>query len=266
MPKPANVAKSTLLNKVSKLTKGAYKTVRDSAPKIKGGGGFPNNLTGLVARLTSWKMDEDKNGNPYFAFTFIGCSPEEIKGKRASKMHFIKDSPAGSKFPKSAESRLEECLSDIKLMGGETEGTELEDLPTILNNLVETKPYIEINTWAPAATKANPSPQVNYFIQGIADYTPDEQDETVEQETESQDQDSNLQDSESTNADGTDQESQGSEFSAIQVGEVYYYKGNADKAASEHEVLAIDTKKEELKLKQLSTKKIRTGVKWTDLE
>lgn len=154
----AKASQSKTLAKLKKRSKGAWSRSRETEAKAKGQM-LPGGITKGVAQLSSYKLDEDKNGDPYFSITGIVMEPEEFAGMKAVTFHSIKETKQ-----KTVEDKLDGLSSDIQLLGGEVDGTDLDDLPGILKGLVEDSPFYFFNTWAPDETRG-----AFVFIQGLAE-------------------------------------------------------------------------------------------------
>lgn len=164
-----SVDRAKIMNSLKKKAKGAYKKARDTEARAKGQV-LPGGLTRAVAKLSSWDVGPDKNGNPFFKITGIVQEPAEYEGMKAVTMHFISETQN-----KTIEDKLAALVSDIKLLGGETEGTEVDDLPDILENLVQQQPYYYFNTWKPEEDRG-----AMVMIQGLAQDWNDDEDDTEE--------------------------------------------------------------------------------------
>lgn len=171
----AKVNKSQLLAKMKKRAKGAWSRARSTEAKARGST-LPGGITRGVAQFTSYKFDADKKGNPYFMLTGIVKEPAEFAGCRATVFHGIRETQT-----KTVEDKLDALSADIQLLGGETEGTDIDDLPGILDGLVKEKPHFYYNTWQPEGQ------QTMVFIQGLADDWEPEDDEDAEEEPEEED-------------------------------------------------------------------------------
>lgn len=179
-------ATSAILGKIAKTTKGAYSKSRETEAKAKGGQ-LPPGLIGAIARFTGYKFDQTKDGVPYVSLSGVVCEPQDCRGKKLSVTTFIQDSKPSSKFPKTAEDRLEELINNIKLICGSDQdkldaiaGSDLEDLPGILDDMKGL--YFTFETWVGKKTKDYPNPQTQINIQGGAeDYEPAEPEETIEE-------------------------------------------------------------------------------------
>ncbi len=198
----AKVSKSVLLAKMKKRAKGAWKKSQKAETKVKGQT-LPDGIVRGVARLSSYKFDSTKKGDPYFSITGIVVEPEELAGARASIQHFIKATQQ-----KTVQDKLDGLSSDMQLLGCEVEGTDIDDLPQILQDRCDEKPYFYFNTWKPPADKRNPNPSTLVFIQGIAeDYEGAEEDEEeVEDEEDNTEEEEEEEEEESEEEEAEEEE------------------------------------------------------------
>jgi len=268
----AKVSKSKLLAKLKKRAKGAWSRSREQAPKAKGSQ-LPGGIIRGVAQLSSYKLDEDKNGNPYFMITGIVKSPEELAGARAMVSHFIRVTQArGGRPGKSVEDKLNELSSDLQLLGIDVEGIDLDDIPDILKARVAEKPHFYFNTFAPPPTKDNPSPGTFVFVQGLAEDWEDDdgeeepEDEEDDEEPDDDDDDDEEEKGKDTGEDEKSDEDEEPETFIPEKEEVYGYKATAKGAKADCEVTAVQKSRETVSLKRLSDSKTFKNVPWSKLE
>lgn len=253
---------SELMSKLKKNAAGAWDKSKETAPKAKGSR-IPGGLTQAVARLSSYSFKENKKGQPYFMINFVVVAPSELSGVRGNVMHTIAETKT-----KTVEDKLNSLSSDIQLLGGDTSGTSVDDLPKILAGLCEEKPHFYFNTWTPPATKEYPDPQTMIFIQKRADdYTPSDSD--LEDPTTASD------DSGDDSGDGNGDDGSAEDGSSTagdekpwepSVGEVYYYKPNAKATKKEHEVTMVNKGKKTVSLKSIDKGVVFKDVAWDKLE
>ncbi len=193
----ATKEQSKTLAVLKKKSKGAFARARKTEAAAAGQQ-LPDGLVKAVARLDSYKLALDKNQNPYFAITGVVKEPEEYKGMKATSLHFIKETTG--QYAKSVEERLEKLVSDIKLLGGETDEAEIDDLPIILEELVEEHPHYFFNTWKPDADRS-----AMVMIQGLAEDWEDD-DEDIEETEEDEDEEAPFDEDEEEEDEETEDE------------------------------------------------------------
>ena len=159
--------KSNVMAKLNKRAGRSWKNARETEAKAKGSQ-LPGGIVRGVAQLSAFKIDEDKKGNPYVFLTGTVQEPDDFFGLKATAQHFIKATDT-----KTVEDKLEGLVSDLKLLGADTvEESDIDDLPAIIEGLVEEAPFFFFNTWAPD------DGNTFVFIQGLAeDFEPEEGDE-----------------------------------------------------------------------------------------
>jgi len=140
----ASTEQAKLINKLKMKTKGAWNESRSVDARAKGSQ-LPGGIINGVAKLSSWKMGEDKNGNVYFMINGIVVEPSEYAGQRATVSHFISETKT-----KTVKQKLDALSSDLQLLRpGSTEGTDIDDVPGILAELCEEQRHFYFNTWKP---------------------------------------------------------------------------------------------------------------------
>jgi hypothetical protein len=277
----AKTSESQILAELAKKATGAWNGARGNEPKVKGQR-LPGGIINGIAKLKSFKLDRDKNRNPYIAITASVIEPEEYAGCRATKMHFLKSTPK-----KPLKDRIEDLISDIQLLGegqsedGEsyTEGTTIDDCPRLLKELCEQGVVFKFNTWCPPKDKRNPDPQTMIFIQGVAeDYEADgeveaeeeedaeKEDETPEEdETASTEEDPEEEDGEEDKAEENDTED-GEEDWTPAKDEIYNYKASAKGKAQECKVTSVSITKKTVTVVRVSDSKKFANIAWDKLE
>lgn len=278
----AKASRSKLMNKLKKRSKGGWKRARSAEAKAKGSQ-LPGGLINAIAKLSAWKMDEDKNGNPYFTLTGTVKEPEEYEGMKATVMHFIKATQT-----KTVEDKLEELSSDLQLLSGDqpmgvngvrVSESDVDDLPDIIEGLVEDGPYFKFNTWKPDEDRS-----AMVFIQGLADdYEGDDEDEDYEEEDAEEDdgeeEEYDEDDAEEEDGDDEDEEEEEADDDADddeeededddwepQKEDVYLYKASPRGKPQECEVRTVSVKAKAVTLKRVSDGKVFKGVSWDKLE
>jgi len=178
-----NKTHSKILAKAKKKSKGAWKRARKAAPRAKGAS-LPGGIVNGIAKLNSYDIKEDKNGNPYVTITGIVHEPEECESMKATIMHFISESQT-----KSIEDKLEALSSDLQLLGADVSETDVDDWGNVLADLCEEGPFFKFNTWKP-----DDDSNAFVFIQGLAEDWEDEDPDDDEEEEE--DDDDEIEDEE----------------------------------------------------------------------
>jgi len=281
-------SKSRLLAKLKKKSKGAWKRSRETEARAKGSM-LPDGIVRGVAKLSSYKFDEDKNGNPYFMITGIVVEPSEYAGQRATTSHFIKETQT-----KTVEDKLDGLSSDIQLLGGDVSGAEIDDLPDLLEGLCKDGPHYFFNTWKPD------NGQTMVFIQGLADdWEPEEDEEDADdedaddsdedeeeddaEEDEGEDEDPEDEDAEEEDEDepdpededegdeeDPDDEDEGDEEEEDdwepEKGDVYLYATSSRSKPKECEVISVNKRAGTVNLKRASDGKTLNKVAWDKLQ
>jgi len=275
--KKQSASKAKLLNKLKRKAKGAWNKARETEGKARGSQ-LPGGIVKGVAKLTSWKLDEDKNHNPYFVISGTVKEPEEFEGLRASVMHFISESQYAT-----VEEKLEKLASDIQLLGGETDEADLDDLPNILADLVEAGPHFFYNT---SEFKRNDgSVSVSVFIQGLAEDWDEEDSEEEEPEEEAEedeeeyeeeyeeeeeeveeDEEEEASEEEDEEEEGEDEEAEEEEDWEPEKAEIYLYKATPRGKPQECKVTAVQKRAQTVNLQRLSDKKAFKGIEWDKLQ
>ena len=263
--------------KLKKKSKGAWKRSRESAPAAKGSM-LPDGIVRGVAKLSSYKFDEDKNGNPYFMLTGIVVEPSELAGQRATASHFIKETQS-----KTVEQKLDGLSSDVQLLGGDVDGTEIDDLPGIIEGLVAEGPHFFFNTWKPD------NGQTMVFIQGLADDWEPEEEDADEEEEDDADEDSEDEEDEDEDegdaeeADAEDEEDEEDEDGGEDEedeedaeededdwepakGDIYLYKASPRGKGKECSVSSVNKTNQTVGLKRVEDSKVFKAVAWDKLE
>jgi len=267
----ASKATSKLLKKLGKKD---WKKAR-SATVTPRGSALPAGIIRGVARVTGWKIDEDKNGDPYIFINLVVCSPETSKDVKAQAQYFIHETKT-----KTAEQKLAELTSDLKLLGCDLDGTTEKDLPKILKKLKKDAPYLYFNT----VSYGTGDPML--FIQKLAkDYEEDEasddedeEEDSDEDESEDEDEDDKDDDSDDEDEDESDDEDDEDEDEDEDEEEeedapwipakddIYLYKPPKKKKGVEARGTKVSEKKKTVSLKEEGGKKVWKDVSWTKLK
>ena len=259
--------KSKLMNKLKKTAKGSWKRSREKAPQAKGSQ-LPGGIIRGVAQLSSYKFDEDKNGNPYFFLTGVVKEPEELAGCKASAQHFIKETQQ-----KSVQDKLDGLSSDLQLLGAQLEGTNIDDIPGIIADLVKQKPHFLFNT---VSFKDDQGERTYVFIQGLAEGWEDSDDDAESEDEEDDDGDDeddvDTPDEEDDDDDGDDSdedEGDGDEDDEEwepKKKDVYLYKSTPKGKSKEVEIIGVNKKKETVTAKRIEDGKVFKNIGWDKLE
>lgn len=157
------VSRTAFMNRVKKRAKGGWGEARNTEAKAKGAQ-LPDGIVNGVAQFTAYKMDFDKKGNPYIMLQGMVHEPEECARMKASTFHRITESKDDKgRVRKTVQDKLEDLSSDLQLLGCDVSEIDLDDLPDLLEALVEAAPFYRFNT-----VKFGNGP-VNVFIQGEAE-------------------------------------------------------------------------------------------------
>lgn len=280
-------AASKLLQGMKRRAKGAWKRSRETEVKARGGGGLPGGIENGVAKLIGWKLDNTKKGDPYVSLTGKVLEPEEHEGRKATISHFIKATEQ-----KTVEDKLNELSSDIQLLIGDDDpklmrrfqSADLDDLPAIIQELVDSERIFLFNTWKP-----DPDRMAMVFIQGLhedqeMDLEEDEDEEDYEEEDDTEEDDEeegdddeewepdDEEDDEEGDEDDEDDEDGDEEAEAEeddwepQKGEIYLYKASPRGKPAECEVTSVNTRKQTVSLKRCRDNKIFKLIDWDRLE
>lgn len=292
----ASVDRAKMLQTLKARSKGAFKTSKKKEVVVKGSR-LPDGLVGAVAVFSSWKLDKDKKGDPYFALTGIGQEPENIVGARVTKMHYMKSSPKVT-----IAEKWDKLCNDIKLIGGEDCLDECEsedDIPAVLDRLVKEKAAYTFNTWLPPKDKQNPNPSLVIMLQGnLPDYEAPEPEEEIEEEEEEETEEAETEEEEEeeekpkkkpvkksakkpepepeeeeeeTEEETEEEEEEETEEEAEEGDwkpekkEIYQYKATPKAKPEECQVIKVDEESETVSLKRMKDSKVFRDVAWAEL-
>jgi transcription antitermination factor NusG len=103
-------SQSKILAKLQKRSKGAYQKVKDHEAKA-GGRSLPGGIEGGIAEITNAKLDETKNGDPYFFIYSTVTSPPEYQGVFVGLMYQLYEDQYAT-----LEDKFDRLCNDLKLM------------------------------------------------------------------------------------------------------------------------------------------------------
>lgn len=158
----AATSRTAFMNRLKKRAKGGWAASRKKEAKRKGER-LPDGIINGVAKLAAYKAELDKKGNPYFMIQGVVVEPEDCTGRKATTFHFIRENKN-----KTVDDKLDELSSDLQLLGIDTEGLDIPDIPKALEEKVAENPFYNFNTWKPD------NGDTMVFIQGLVpdDYEP----------------------------------------------------------------------------------------------
>lgn len=174
---------SAAINELKKKAAGAWEDARNVAPKPKGIVQLPGGINRGIGRIygADFKMSEDKGkgSSPRVDLKFVVREPKNFDGVQQTKFYRFFDSTSDK--GKTVSQKLDEFASDIQLLGIVTAGTDVDDIPRLLEELKANRPYFYFNTWTPPGDGAF----TQVFIQGLAtDYVPAKDEPEVRDEPE----------------------------------------------------------------------------------
>jgi len=155
----AEKTKSSVLAKFKRTVGKSWNKSRKTEAQARGQS-LPPGIRNGVAKLSSYKIDETQNGDPYFALTGTVVEPEDHEGRKATVTHFINDSEWAT-----AEECLERLISDLKLLGVEgLDEADIDDLEELIKSAVDEEKHFYFNT-----AESGKKKQVRVYIQGPAE-------------------------------------------------------------------------------------------------
>lgn len=175
---PKSVSQSKVLNDLKSKAKGAWEDSRNVAAKPKGQIQLPGGIRKGIARMIRGELtssEPNEQGTyPKVVLTFIIREPIDYEGVQQRKYYNFYDRKTNNNRPgKTVKEVLDELCSDLQLVGIQTAGTEIDDLPKLLVQLGTDKPYFEYSTWKPPQNEDGSESNTQIFIQKVAvDYTP----------------------------------------------------------------------------------------------
>jgi len=154
---------ASILNQIKKRDKsGAWNKNRGEAPKVRGSR-LPGNLINARGVFSGWKLGTSEKGVPFLSLTLVTVDPPDYKGVRATDTIRFDENDRHT-----VEEQIIKAISNVQLIGGDTDGKSIDDLPKILDALQKEKdkPEILFNTseWEFDGRKG-----VSVFFQGIAE-------------------------------------------------------------------------------------------------
>lgn len=172
---------SSAIAALKKNSKGAWKDSRDTEAKPGGFQNLPPGIRNGIGRVvsTEFGMSEDtgKGSHPTAQVRFVTREPIDYEGVQQTIFFNFKETEK-----RSIAEVLERFAADLQLLGITTQGTDEDDIPCLLEELVQKKPYFLFNTSRGKATKEFPEPTTFVNIQGLAvDYVPPADEPTNEE-------------------------------------------------------------------------------------
>lgn len=175
MPK----SKSLLADKLGQAGRKAVQEHRKDETVLDTGGDLPAGISGGVARLVMCKFDTykegDNKGKPYFMAAGVVVSPKEFDGQIIEGLRTqigpepLCDTPKSQGKRKTVGDRIAWVLNELRKLGVETEGVEIDDLDSIVEQLQEDGPHFRFRTWKGKATKQYPDPRTQHVWNGLAE-------------------------------------------------------------------------------------------------
>lgn len=139
-------------------------------------GGLPGGITGGRARLTKARLDTYKTGankgKPYMLLSGVVLSPKEYagqitKGQQAMVMVPLCEDPPNFANRKTVEDQIAIALNEMRKLGVETSGLDLDDWEAALENLVEEAPEFKFSTQATVNPQTKkPTGKVKTYFNG----------------------------------------------------------------------------------------------------
>ena len=247
-----NTERSKAMNKLKQAAKGGWKEASTAAARAKGSQ-LPGGIINGVAQLSSWKMDEDKNGNVYFMITGICVEPSVHAGARVQLSHFISETKK-----QTIQDKLNALSSDLQLLGGVTQGTDLDEVPPILDQLVGERRHFKFNTW-----RRDKEGDTMIFVQGAApDWDTDPGDASAGEAVEHSDPDEPVDPDQPEAELEPEPEPEPEPEAAWEPvdGEVYKYKGK------QVQIVSVNHEDQTVKAKVVGTKSAYPALAWSLLE
>ncbi len=173
------ITKSAMASKLE--AKGARKAVhahRDDETKFDSGGSLPAGIENGIAQLVDCRFSQyekgDMKGEYFFLAAGVAVEPEthdgkKVAGKRTQIMEPLCDTPKRASRPTISD-HMGWILNEMRKLGADTKGADLEDLETLAASLKEAAPYFSFRTWKGEATKEYPNPRTNEVWNGAINY------------------------------------------------------------------------------------------------
>lgn len=180
---PQQKVKSSLLAKYGAALQKAHSAHRYDETEYSQFGDLPAGIEGGIAQLVECKFDTYKKGDligHYFFYAAgVVVEPKEhadipIAGLRTSLTEPMCDTP--SRGRKTVEEHYQWVLNELRKLGVDTAGMELDDLEATVTALKETAPYFRFRTWKGAKQTTGPykdqEPRTQHSWGGACEYTP----------------------------------------------------------------------------------------------
>lgn len=159
------LSRSDFVKRLNKKAKGGMAKAKHADPKARGRQ-LPGGIKNGVAKLSSFKLSETKNGDEMLTITGIVVEPEDCHGMRCNIMHFLNESEYAS-----LEDNLSNLCADLQLLEIDTPsmGDNIGEYLDALEERCNENPYFLFNT----QTKKNGNTAI--YLQGLADenYVPE---------------------------------------------------------------------------------------------
>lgn len=179
---PVNVGKSGLLAKYGAKMAQAHAAHKNDETEFSQFGELPPGIENGIAILSDCKFDTFKNGEnqgeTFFYARGIVIKPETHEGIPIKGLGTrigpepLCDTPKSSR--KTTDEHVKWIYNQLRRLGLETSGLNLEDVEAAVKMLKEAKPYFRFRTWKGKATPQFPNPKVNHDWTGVVEYHPDE--------------------------------------------------------------------------------------------
>ena len=176
--------KSSLAAKLGKAGAAAVEKHRDTPVEFDTGGSLPPGIENGVASLDKCYFDVYKSGDLageyYFRASGIVLTPKlvcgvKVEGRQTSIMEPVCETSRGKR--QSVEEHVAWVVNEMKKLGADMDGIEIDDLEAIAAALQEEAPTFNFRTWQGKATEEYPNPRVNEVWNGVTEYDGEEDDE-----------------------------------------------------------------------------------------
>lgn len=189
------VKKSSLAAKLGAKGQKAIAAHKSDQTDYGQGGRPPAGIEGGIAQLVDCKFDQYKKGDNTGEFFFYAAgiivSPKThngavVEGLRTSIMEPLCDTPTRSR--PDVDAHFQWILNEMRKLGADTEGADIESIEALAEELKEQKPYFRFRTWKGDPATSGPykgkEPLTNEVWSGVCEYVPEEgEDEDVVDET-----------------------------------------------------------------------------------
>jgi hypothetical protein len=198
--------KSVLAGKMNEIRK-AHEQHKGDEVVLSGNVSLPGGIRNGIARLIDCRFGSyatgKYEGEPFFIARGVVLEPEKqgkipVRGKHTQigPEPLCQTESRYEKARKSVDDHLAWIYNELRKLGVDTEGLDVDSLEEVAEALKQERPCFSFHTWQPDATKEQPDPDVRSFWDGYCDYEEDDEvlDDDVEDNTEEVEDNEELED------------------------------------------------------------------------